>query len=122
MFTVDNYRIVFKRRWHNRVTDINGKYISGNGRYDVICDIYVSDLKVPSIGNVPIYKGIARLHPNDMPDRIVGKKIALRNALKKGENADFWRQAAREVIWKAFWSWVESWSNKEKHENSAKTN
>ena len=103
MFTLNGYKIVFRRRWQNKCTDFNGKYLLGDGRYDTVCEIYIRDIKFPS------YTGIAKLHPNDRPDKIVGKKIALRNAMK--EYRHVFDKGIRTVIWKAFFAWVESWNN-----------
>ena len=75
MFIVNNYKIAFKRVWLERTVDINGAYVYGNGRYDTICEIYVCK------DFAPRFTGIAKLHPNDQPDKIIGKKIALRNAI-----------------------------------------
>lgn len=111
MFKIKNYTIKFKRRWHNQRSDNRN-----DGRYDTVCEIYVPDCEVPR------FIGVAKLHPNDHVDRIVGKKIALRNALgikiiKEDGNcgysyrcADFWRPAVRTAIWIAFWAWVKSWN------------
>ena len=126
MFTVNEYKIVFKRRWHERATDINGAYIYGSGRYDTVCEIYVQDKtmvrqdKLDGIvfNKEPSFTGVAKLHPNDKPDKIVGKKIALRNAIGKYNPktecliyscADFYNKSVRTAIWKAFWLWVASW-------------
>jgi len=101
MFTVNEYKIVFKRRWQNKCTDFNGKYLLGDGRYDTVCEIYVKDNGAYS--QKPCFTGIAKLHPNDRPDKIIGKKIALRNAMV------VWDHVSRTPIWKAFWGWVASW-------------
>jgi hypothetical protein len=67
---------------------------------------------------VPRFTGIAKLHPKDKPDKIVGKKIALRNAIgvwieysKKWQYncADFYNKPVRTAIWTAFWNWVSQW-------------
>ena len=128
MFTVNEYKIVFKRRWHLRTSDY------GNGRYDTVCEIYYTSdkCKVSSKSNQIVYRkepsftGIAKLHPNDQPDKIIGKKIALRNAigfvkfkneiyyrfLTANQQAAFSQKEVRTAIWKAFWDWVANWSLK----------
>ncbi|HUX47305.1 MAG TPA: hypothetical protein VMV58_04765 [Desulfosporosinus sp.] len=111
MFTVNEYKIVFKKRWH-------GCHKKVNGRYDTVCEIYVKDLEVPR------FTGIAKLHPNDHVDRILGKKIAMRNAIGYFELkdspkhnfrcADFYNKSVRTAIWKAFQAWVAMWPKKSK--------
>lgn len=120
MFQVNEYKIVFKRVWHNRRRSTSKdlresksyKATDNDGRYDTKCEIYIKDLEVPR------FTGIARLHPNDTPDRIVGKKIALQNALGKYypkcdaiiySCANFYNKEVRTAIWKAFWGWVADW-------------
>ncbi|MCJ7778842.1 MAG: hypothetical protein MUP16_11085 [Sedimentisphaerales bacterium] len=126
MFKVNDYKIVFKRQWHDKRRPISAELREsklvqmpeGDGRYDTVCEIYVPDCEVPR------FIGVAKLHPNDHVDRIVGKKIALRNALGIkiiGEDGnrgysyrcvDFWRPDVRTAIWIAFRVWVESWNKK----------
>lgn len=111
MFDVNGYRIVFRRIWHE----------NNRCRYDTLCEIFIPGLEVPR------FTGIARLHPNDNPDRITGKKVALRDAMGTKctcsdhyhyplsfsfQKVDFHQKEKREAIWSAFWSWVESWPNK----------
>lgn len=109
MFKVNDYRIVFKRVWHSRKRN-------GDGCYDTKCEIY--NMEDESVG--PSFTGIARLHPNDKPDKVVGKKIALRNAIGvwDSENeewsyscAEFFNKEVRTAIWAAFWGWVDQWPN-----------
>ena len=134
MFTTGNYKIVFKKRWHDKrrplskdlreskavkMPETDGRYdtvVSSlsfvcrpfvkmpetDGRYDTVCEIYRND----GTKEVPRYAGIAKLHPNDHVDRVVGKKVALQYALKEIANKDY-----RTMIWKAFWSWVSQWPN-----------
>lgn len=119
MFHVNQYKIVFKRVWHKRmVTPQELKYVSGNGRYDTKCEIYDIGDGVKTL--TPRFTGIARLHPNDKPNKIVGKKIALRNAMGYGVTnwgsfgyADFYTKEVRTAIWKAFWGWVSQWKNQQ---------
>ena len=117
MFTVNQYKIVFKRIWH---TDEDGEPLL-NGRYDTMCEIYkvneamVSPSRTDGIvwNTSPFFVGIAKLHPNDRPDKIIGKKVALQNAIWDGYQEDSrlcLRKPARTAIWKAFWKWVDSWS------------
>lgn len=113
MFQVGDYKIVFSK--------LHGCHNMFNGRYDTLCEIYVG-IK-PAL---PRWSGIAKLHPNDQVDRIVGKKVALRNALEKAfpfddpgvsglafelMKADAERKFNRQVIWGAFWCWVSQWPN-----------
>ena len=116
MFQVNEYKIVFRRRWHLRTSDY------GNGRYDTVCEIYKIGLEESS--SEPSFTGVAKLHPNDSVDRIVGKKLALRRALgailpndkqRYGEHVSdhyrrmFKNKTDRTAIWKAFWVWVSQW-------------
>jgi hypothetical protein len=107
MFKVNEYKIVFKRRWHQtRIRNDDPAYSSGfitletDGRYDTVCEIYINYLEVPH------FTGVARLHPNDKPDKIVGKKVALRNAISQSVS---FNRTERTAIWKAFWEWVADW-------------
>lgn len=103
MFETEGWRFVFKNLYHE----------DKSGRFDTLCGIYAKYEKV--IGKVPVYEGIARLHPNDAPDKIVGKKQALLVAMKKSNGfywADFYSKKARTVIWEAFWSWINISSKK----------
>jgi len=124
MFTVGDYKIVFSRQWHERGTDINGKYVYGSGRYDTVCEI--TDLSVCSDWEENHFTGVAKLHPNDQVDQIVGKKLALKRALDAAwpfddsgisgtvfemRKHDAERKFHRTEIWKAFWQWVANWSN-----------
>ena len=125
MFKVNEYKIVFKRVWHERSTDINGLYVYGSGRYDTVCEIYVESHYVAK--ESPRFTGVAKLHPNDKPDKIVGKKIALRNAIGLVKSKDqpflhfstlqqqdaFSKKKVRTAIWEAFFAWVVLWSIKE---------
>ena len=124
MFTVNEYKIVFKRRWHQQRKGPDpqfGEVNDNDGRYDTVCEIYMPDS--PSL-ECPRFTGVAKLHPNDQVDRIVGKKIALRNAMIRGFRADpiskkyvtdfhleFYIKSKRTAIWKAFWQWVSQWPN-----------
>lgn len=118
MFKVEGYTITFKRVWYEAGVD-SKDMIHRTGRYDTRCEICLSELEVPRCS------GIARLHPKDRPDKIIGKKIALRNAIGllkvEGKNyhrfltvlqqASFSNKKVRDAIWKAFWAWVASWPN-----------
>lgn len=128
MFTVDAYKIVFKRVWHYDI----GVPARKSGRYDTKCEIYLCTRETP------YFIGIARLHPNDKPDKIVGKKIALFRAMglyykkvpyynafgtetKKTilhcSNNTFDIKEVRTAIWKAFFEWVSTWPNQNIKEN-----
>ena len=117
MFSVNEYKIVFKRVWHDAHPS--------DGRYDTKCEIYVQDKSMVGSGFKKVYRkepsftGIAKLHPNDRPDKTLGKKIALRNAIGyfvivegswEYNCADFYKKEVRTAIWKAFWKWVKSWA------------
>jgi len=54
--------------------------------------------------------GVAKLHPNDKLDKIVGKKTALRKAMNDEINRAglLGLKSKRTEIWKAFWVWVKS--------------
>ena len=125
MFTIGDYKIVFKKQWHQppTVNDIDGSLIPGDGRYDTVCEIYVAH-DGGYYYQTPKFTGIAKLHPNDQVDRIVGKKLALRRALdvmlpndeqRYGEllSVHYERmhknKSERTAIWKAFWVWVSQW-------------
>ena len=117
MFHVNEYKIVFRRMWHLYDLDGHG-VIHRNGRYDTRCEIYIIQNPQQDI-ELPAFTGIAKLHPNDQPDKIVGKKIALRNAIgvwleyyKEWQYscADFYNKEVRTDIWRAFWVWVATWS------------
>jgi len=116
MFTVNEYKILFNHRWHLRTSDY------GNGRYDTVCEIYNTGIEKSS--SKPISTGVAKLHPNDQVDKLVGKKVALLNAMITGYRVDrvsgqkkpdyhleFYIKSKRTAIWKAFWQWVASWPN-----------
>jgi len=124
MFHVNEYKIVFKRRWHEkreRQILFGGKSrISDNdGRYDTVCEIWIPEMEVP------FYTGVANLHPNDKADKITGKKVALLDAMVEEWKEDpitkkkipvyfieFGLKSIRTEIWQAFRSWVSSWPNK----------
>jgi hypothetical protein len=140
MFTTGDYKIVFKKRWH-QPREIDAKAtprlacapgtLANDGRYDTVCEI--TNLSVHSDWEANHFEGIAVLHPNDRVDRIVGKKIALGRALEvawpsslegevirinSGDDAAFEimkieaeRKLKRKVIWCAFWQWVSQWPN-----------
>lgn len=127
MFKVNEYKIVFKRVWHQPERHLAtcmeehrpckcDKILKLNGRYDTVCEIWLEQGNVRM--EVPRFTGIAKLHPNDKPDKIVGKKIALRNAIGVWDSvneewsyscAEFFDKAVRTAIWRAFWVWVASW-------------
>jgi hypothetical protein len=96
MFTVGNYQISFKK---SKNLDVRP-----NNNYDTICRICSSS------SNKTPFSATAFLHPNDKYDKIIGKKIALTKAISMMNIS----KDERTSIWKAFWSWVESWKKKEK--------
>lgn len=48
--------------------------------------------------------GIAYLNPIDSNDKIIGKKIALQNAINKIPISI--NKSDRTLIWQAFWKWI----------------
>ena len=128
MFKVGEYKIIFYKEWHSihhTKYDEFGGSLESNGRYNTICEIWIPDLDIPR------FVGIAKLHPNDKVDKILGKKIALQKAMgvfRKGWDNSYWKpfqtKQTRTEIWKAFRSWVESWriqSEKDKKINQERT-
>lgn len=161
MFQVNNYRIVFKRRWHQLERHLPtcmeehrpckcDKILKLDGRYDTVCEIYVQNTTQVSSkpdGKVyfalPRFTDIARLHPNEKPDKVVGKKIALFRAMGlsyeevvfynafgvetkrkilRCSNKTFNNKDARTAIWKAFFKWVASWSVGHAYLNGERSN
>jgi len=129
MFKVGDLKIEFQRMWENDNTFPENEH--GSGRYDTKCEIYVDD----DTKEVPRFTGVARLHPNDKPDKIVGKKIALFKAMGlfwkmcpfydafgretqrpvlHCSNNTFDNKKLRTKIWKAFWALVKSWKEQSK--------
>ena len=114
MFKVGNLKINFKHEYFY-VSEKTGEPVyEGTGRFGVTCFIYQEGVEEAiSVGSVLIHKG-------DQPDRVIGKKYALRKALIK--KAYFvgkrhviiwqWDKHIRTKIWDAFWDWVESWDKK----------
>jgi len=119
MFKVGNLKINFKHEYFY-VSEKTGEPVyEGTGRFGVTCFIYQEGVEEAiSVGSVLIHKG-------DQPDRVIGKKYALRKALRV---ADVWNdnkqitctllfpKQKRTEIWDAFWDWVESWDKKKKVE------
>ena len=111
MFTAGGYKIVFKRRWHEKrerqiLFDGKRRISDNNGRYDTVCEVWDTDL------NIIQNRGLAKLHPNDKVDKVVGKKVALQNAIEGEQNRSglLFDKPKRTEIWKAFWAWVKSWN------------
>jgi len=90
MFEVNGFKVTFQRIWTDQK----------RGRYDTFCEVNLPGDTI----NWP-RSALAHLHPNDKPDKIVGKKIALGKALKRAEVG----KELRTMIWKAFWAWVAKW-------------
>ncbi len=149
MFKVNEYKIVFERLWHqperhiatcrkryapSKQPCVCNKILELNGRYDTKCEIYTQDKTMVRqdkpdgivFCKEPTFTGIAKLHPNDKPDKVDGKKFALRNAMALHDGdmcrivypkkdaadpryRDGFFKGARTAIWKAFWVWVTSW-------------
>ena len=92
MFKTENYRIRFEK-------DFPSNLAKSRGRFNTRCEIYKEGEDCCDS------MGIAFLHPNDSPDRIVGKKIALAQALEDMDTD----KSTRTIIWNDFHKWVESW-------------
>ena len=82
-------------------------------RYTTVCEIQDENTKKV------IFTGYAHLHPKDTPDKIIGKKVALTNAMIKErvELSDnnvvvHWNfpKHVRTDIWETFWEWVGNWN------------
>ena len=112
MFKVGNLKICFK---HFKYVDVGFEKLK-TGKFGVTCTIYKEDREIP------LFQGTVRPYYKDQPDRILGKKYALREALvnkrikRKSDSKDIivWNftWAERTEIWNAFWAWVESWNKK----------
>ena len=96
MFRVNDYQISF-RKSQSLITPSRKQ-----GQYDTVCNIL-------DTSNSRIFEGYAWIHPNDSPNKIIGKKIALTRAL---ENMGI-NKSTRTIVWKGFWEWVESWKKRE---------
>ena len=99
-------RIRFYRDWPDRKL---GKPCPP--RYTTVCEIENRDKEeVISIG-------YAHLRPNDMPNKVIGKKVALTNALiltkeDVGSIEVVHRNFPKHIrtdIWEAFWEWIANW-------------
>lgn len=136
MFKVNEYKIVFKRVWHWYPVSKGSRegLVRRSGRYDTKCEIYVHQPGAEKTEGKPRFIGIAKLHPNDQPDKIIGKKIALRNAIgvwdAESEEwsyscSEFFNKEVRSTIWTHFWAWVADWpnqkSNRQLHNTTPKT-
>ena len=88
MFKTKNYKVTFQHK---------GKYCTLE-KGDTACYIFTNNENIP-------YVGVARLHPNDRFDKVIGKKIALTKCLTNSGIS----KPERTEIWKAFWEWVTSW-------------
>jgi len=109
MFTAGGYKVVFRRLWHQprpERAELLWSLQDNDGRYDTVCEIWDTDL------NIICYRGLAKLHPNDKVDKVVGKKVALQNAIEGEQNRSglLFDKPKRTEIWKAFWAWVKSWN------------
>jgi hypothetical protein len=76
-----------------------------SNRYDTVCLAYQD--------NEFWVWTIAFLHPNDRPDKLIGKKVALTKLLKLFFPIKSDKQT-RALIWKAFWKWIEGWKENSK--------
>jgi len=125
MFKVGNLRIRFK---HFKYVDA-GFEENKIGKFGVTCSVYLKD------GDTPLFQDTVRPYYKDQPDRILGKKYALREALvnkrikRKSAGKDIlstyivWNftKTERTEIWNAFWEWVESWDKKKEINPVGKT-
>ena len=94
MFKVGKFEVRFSKLWHgNPVT------LTRSSRFDTSCCITAEGVD---------FIGIAQLHPNDQPNKITGKKVALAKALSQGL-----LKPERTLIWDAFWEWVQGWGIKD---------
>ena len=92
MFIVRPYRISFEKSYLIKTM------LKNTGRFDTVCRIESETAGLLS-------KGVAYIHPNDNPNKIMGKKVALTKALANLQTNKF----IRTQIWIAFWKWIESW-------------
>lgn len=116
MFECGNLRFVFKHKrfgYYTTETIRRGMYtkvpkMHWSGRYNVLCEVYGEH------SALPLYRAIAKLLPNDEPDPILGKKIALKGVMMHPDvhesyHTRFASKHVRTEIWTAFWQWVSSW-------------
>ena len=96
MFTINNQELGIKMR----IDFYRVPHSDNLSRSDTVCQIKYADNLMPFVG-------VAKLHPNDRPDKIIGKKVALANAM----HGRIQRKDHRTIIWKAFFQWVDSWKN-----------
>jgi hypothetical protein len=100
MFKIDNLKIRFMRLSDgDTMCEI---WMIGDGSYET------------SPPKAPDYTGQVRLHPNDRPDKITGKKLALLRAMLVFPGVykpRFKAKVYRARIWEAFWAWVDSWTD-----------
>ena len=115
MFKVKNLKISFRHE-HLHLSEKTGEPVyKGTGRFGVTCFIQQEgieeDIYIIYIGSVLIHKG-------GQPDRVTGKKYALRKAMIAAEGLDtdghlaiiwYFPKRQRTEIWKAFWEWVKTW-------------
>lgn len=76
-----------------------------------LCSIYVHYDPMPK-DPITQYSGKATLHPNEQPDKINGKKVALKRAMQNSCGTYcpvFLSKSDRTEVWKAFWQWVSTW-------------
>ena len=119
MFTVGGYKIVFRRQWHQPRPQSEFEDIpDNNGRYDTVCEIWEAN------DDFCDFVGVAKLHPKDKLNKVLGKKIALLNAMikrivwltdpitnKREKHIEwYFSKQDRTEIWEAFWAWVKSWN------------
>lgn len=99
MFETTEFRIQFQR------VNVDLK----SGRYDTLCNIYRKG-EFESDRRIPICSGLAILHPNDVPNKIIGKKIALSKVIPQVTTLNLFKFKRKE-IWNAFWKWIASWND-----------
>ena len=125
MSTAGGYKIVFRRQWHQPRPQSEFEDIpDNNGRYDTVCEIWEANDDLSSR-----FVGVAKLHPKDKLNKVLGKKIALLNAMikrivwltdpitnKREKHIEwYFSKQDRTEIWKAFWVWVKSWNEQSRN-------
>jgi len=124
MFKVKNLKISFRHE-HLHLSEKTGEPVyKGTGRFGVTCFIQQEGIEED------IYIGSVLIHKGGQPDRVTGKKYALRKAMIAAEGLDtdghlaiiwYFPKRQRTEIWKAFWEWVESWDKKKEINPVGKT-
>jgi hypothetical protein len=96
----------FKIRFERKMTLVHIKSLDENVRRDITFCFITAPNKEENKMDI-LSMGMAILNPIDQYDKIVGKKLALTDALQNG-NFSFGKYI-RTNIWKYFWLWVSNW-------------